>query len=148
MTGAQLFELSGSLMTEKTNDKLSITQDGNERELFMSYGLLNALSLLVGSPEVVPAMSLDDGLRAEILAAVLAERKVTGKVLKPVEDIDDIDISIDDIERILDWAGAHLMGFFMRRLAKSAKHVENHKELLEGLKSSMAGLKDLASATP
>ncbi|MGO7308761.1 hypothetical protein ACCS91_33440 [Rhizobium ruizarguesonis] len=128
-------------------EKLTITQDGRERELFMSYGLLNVLSIAVGSPELVPSMSLDDQLRGEVLAAVLAERKVTGKVIKPVEDLDDIDVSIDDVEAILDWAGEHLMGFFMRRLAKSAKHVEKHKDLLVGLKSSMDGLQGLASAT-
>jgi hypothetical protein len=134
-------------MTEIPNPKLTITQDGKERELFMSYGLLNVLSIAVGSPELVPAMSLDDELRTEVLKAVLAERKVTGKVVQAIADLEEIEISIDDVEAVLDWAGEHLMGFFMRRLAKSAKHVENHKSLLEGLKSSMDGLRSLASAT-
>jgi hypothetical protein len=135
-------------MTETPNPKLNIKQDGEDREIFMSYGLLNALSIVVGSPELVPSMSLDDELRDVVLKALLAERKVTGKIVKKVDDIEDIEISIDDVERLLDWAGEHLMGFFVRRLVKSAKHVENHKGLLEDLKSSMGGLQALASATP
>jgi len=129
------------------SDKLSVTFEGNDRELFMSYGLLNELAKLVGSPEVAPSISLDEHLRAEVLAACLAERKPSGKVTQKVKDMDDLDISIDDIESILDWATEHVLNFFVRSLGKMLKRVEANKDVLEGLKSSLDGLQGSASAT-
>jgi hypothetical protein len=128
-------------------DKLSISFEGAERELFMSYGLLNELAKLVGSPEVAPQISLDEYLRSEVLKACLAERKPSGKVLKAIEDMDDLDMSIDDVESVLDWATEHVLSFFVRSLGKMVKRVESNKDVLEGLKSSLAGLEASASAT-
>lgn len=130
------------------SDKLSITFEGNERELFMSYGLLNELAKLVGSPEVAPSISLDEHLREEVLKACLADRKPnSGKVIAPVADMDDLDITISDIEAVLDWATENVLGFFVRSLGKMVKRVESNKDVLEGLKSSLDGLQGSASAT-
>ncbi|MBD9544258.1 hypothetical protein IB276_32965 [Ensifer sp. ENS04] len=129
------------------SDKLSIIYEGNDRELLMSYGLLNELAKIVGSPEVAPSISIDESLRADVLAACLAERKPSGKVVKPVADMDDLDISIDDIEKILDWATEAVLNFFVRSLGKMVKRVEANKDVLEGLKSSLDGLQASASAT-
>jgi hypothetical protein len=126
---------------------LHITLAGADRELLMSYGLLNELAKIVGSPEVAPSISIDEGLRQEVLAACLAERKPSGKILKPVPDMDDLEISIDDIESILDWATEHVLSFFVRSLGKMVKRVEANKDVLEGLKSSLDGLQASASAT-
>jgi hypothetical protein len=129
------------------SDKLSITFEGSDRELLMSYGLLNELAKLVGSPEVAPSISIDEHLRQEVLAACLADRKPSGKITKAVADMDDLDISIDDIESILDWATEHVLSFFVRSLGKMVKRVEANKDVLEGLKSSLDGLQASTSAT-
>lgn len=129
------------------SDKLSITYQGVERELFMSYGLLNELAKLVQSPEIAPSISLDEHLREEVLKACLAERKPSGKVLKAVEDMDDLEVSVEDIEAILDWATENVLSFFVRSLGKMVKRVEANKDVLEGLKSSLDGLQASASAT-
>jgi hypothetical protein len=129
------------------SDKLPIIFEGAERELFMSYGLLNTLAKMVGSPEVAPQITLDEYLRADVLKACLAERKPTGKVIKDIEDMDDLDVSVEDIEKILDWATENVLSFFVRSLAKMVKRVESNKDVLEGLKSSMDGLQASVSAT-
>ena len=129
------------------SDKLNITYQGVDRELFMSYGLLNELAKLVGSPEIAPSISLDEFLREEVLKACLAERKPTGKVLKHVADMDDLDVSVEDIEAILDWATENVLSFFVRSLGKMVQRVESNKDVLEGLKSSLAGLQGSVSAT-
>lgn len=130
------------------NDKLSINYNGVEHELFMSYGLLNELAKLVGSPEVAPSISIDEHLREAVLSTCLAERKRSGKLIKSVEDIDDLDISVSDIEAILDWATEHVLSFFVRSLAKMVSRVEANKDVLEGLKSSMDGLQASHSGNP
>lgn len=129
------------------SDKLSITYNGEERELFMSYGLLNELTKLVGSPEIAPSITVNEILRESVLMAVLAERKPTGKVVKAVEDIDDIEVSVEDVEKILDWATDAVLSFFVRSLGKMVQRVEDNKEVLEGLKSSLDGLVGSPSAS-
>jgi hypothetical protein len=128
-------------------DKLSIKISGEERELFMSYGLLNELAKIVGSPEAAPQIAINEYLREEVLKATLAERKPSGKVTKPVADIDDIDISIADVEALLDWATENVLSFFVRSLKKVVGHAEANKDAFEALKSSLAGLESSASAT-
>lgn len=124
------------------SDKLTITFEGQERELFMSYGLLNALTGIVGSPELVPQISLHQDLRSEVLGACLARRKKSGKIEKAVDDMDDLDISISDIEAVIDWASEAVLSFFVRSLEKMARQAEANKEAFAGLKSSLAGLQD------
>ena len=122
------------------SDKLSIKVNGEDREIFMSYGLLNALTVIVGSAEVAPMIAINAELREDVLKAVLAERKATGKIIKEVPDIEDVDISIEDVEKLLDWVTENVMSFFVRSLGKMVQRVEQNKETLEGLKSSVAGL--------
>lgn len=129
------------------SNKISIILAGEERELFMSYGLLNELTKLVGSPEVAPSITIDEDLRADVLKACLAERKASGKIVKELEDVEDIDASIEDIEKLLDWATEHVLSFFVRSLGKMVKQAESNKDVLAGLKSSLDGLQASASAT-
>lgn len=129
------------------NDKITIAFEGADRDLLMSYGLLNELAKIVGSPEIAPSISIDERLREEVLGACLATRKPSGKVTKKVEDLDDLDLSIDDVERLLDWATEHVLSFFVRSLGKMVKRVEANRDVLEGLKSSLDGLEASASAT-
>lgn len=123
-----------------SNDKITVTLNGKERELFMSFGLLNNLTRIVDDPTRVPAIRTDSELRDAVLSAALAERKTSGKIEKEV-DIDDIDITIDDVERTLDWVMEHVMGFFVRALKKVVEVTEANKADMEALASSVNGLK-------
>jgi hypothetical protein len=129
------------------SDKITITYEGKEREIFLSYGLLNELARIVRSPDLAPSITIDEDLREEVLAACLAERKASGKITKPVADIEDIDMSIEDVERLLDWATEGVLSFFVRSLGKMVKQVEQNKDTLVALKSSLDGLQASASAT-
>lgn len=129
------------------NDKLSITFEGSDREILMSYGLLNELAKIVGSPEIAPSIAIDENLREEVLAACLAERKASGKVTKKIDDMDDLELSIEDAERLLDWATEHVLSFFVRSLGKMVRRVESNRDVLAGLKSSLDGLEASASVT-
>ncbi|CCV12934.1 hypothetical protein MESS4_510101 [Mesorhizobium sp. STM 4661] len=126
---------------------ITIKQDDVERELFMSFGLLNELSILIGDPGQIAAVPVNPEMRRSILLACLAQRKKSGKVEKPVADFDDLDISISDVEAILAWTMDHLMDFFVRSLKKVVQVTETHKTDLASLASSLAGSPASASKT-
>lgn len=119
-------------------DKLTITVDGKERELFASFGLVNALTKIVTSPDQVPFISVDSELREAVFEAVLAERSPSGKVLSSSPKLDDVEISLEDAERLLEWVERVILGFFLRSLKRTAKLSEENKEVLEGLRSTAA----------
>ena len=122
-----------------TPEHITVTVDDKEKELFMSFGLLNELATELGDPARVAAIPIDSELREFTLMAILADRKKSGKILKAVEDYDDIDISIEDAEKILDWAMEHTLGFFVRSLQKVTAATKKHETAIEDLTSYLNG---------
>jgi len=125
-------------MSNTLSDKLSITVDENERELFMSFGLLNELTTIIGDPARVSAVAVDPELRTEVLCAALAERKRSGKIIKAV-DFDDLDISVEDVENVISWVMEHSLSFFVRSLRKVVDLTKAHQGEMTDLASSLAG---------
>lgn len=126
---------------------ISVMIDKNEREIFMSFGLLDSLSRIIEDPTRIPSISIDPDLRNKVLIATLAERKPSGKILQNI-DLEDTEISIDDVERLIDWAGDHVMSFFIRSLQKTVAVTKAREEEMKALASSFGGLKDSISKTP
>lgn len=115
-------------MTEAT---LTVTVDGAERELFMSYGLLTKLSKELETADAVGAVPHDPELRDRVLKVALTERSKTGKAKKEIKDLDDVEISIEDVELVLGWVMEHLTGFFVRGLQKTKKVLDDQKALTD-----------------
>lgn len=106
-----------------TPDKvITFTADGEEREVKMTYGLLNELVNLIKEIEEVSKFFVDEKIRNAVLAAVLAQRAPNGKVTSKV-NVDDIELELEAIDEILAWASAHVTGFFIRSLTNLAKRV-------------------------
>lgn len=129
------------------NDKLKITIDGEERTLFMSFGLLNELASLVQDPARVPAIPVDAYLREAVLSAAFAKRKKSGKITEEIADFDDIDVTIEDVEATLDWVVEHVMSFFVRSLRKVVQVTKANETDLKDLASFLAGSDASPSAT-
>ncbi|BCJ91779.1 hypothetical protein IZ6_25140 [Terrihabitans soli] len=112
--------------------KFSIKVNSKDREILMSYGLLNALTSLCQDPTEASMIQLDPELRNKVLAATLAERKPSGKVTKEF-DAEDIDAELEKIEDLLAWVQDHLIAFFLRStqrtLANQKKYEKDFREL-------------------
>lgn len=126
---------------------LTITIDGESRDLFMSFGLLDTLSRIVIDPSRIAAIFTEPDLREEILKAALAHRRKSGKVESEI-DLEDTDISIKDVENVLQWVADHVMDFLLRSLRKVVEVTEQNKTLLQGLGSSLTGLVGSPSPSP
>ncbi len=125
-------------MSNKVSDTILIKQDGESRELFMSFGLLNELVRLFDSPDRVNTIAADHDLRNQVLKSSLAKRTNTGKPTHPV-DLEDVEISIDDVENVLEWSSAHVLGFFIRSLKKVVTLTQKNQADMEGLASFATG---------
>lgn len=92
---------------------LTVTVDGVTLNLFMSYGLLTALSRLVPNPDNVSKVGLDPDLRDKCLEEALASRSPVGESLE-VPSLKSL--SLDDANSILEWMQEHLLAFFLRQI--------------------------------
>ena len=105
----------------------------------MPFALVNELAKMVGSPDDVPQIFVNGELRDEVLKSVLAVRKKSGKIIDPVADLDDVELSIDDAEALLGWVAGHVMGFSVRSLQQVTDLSMKHQKDMDRLESSLGG---------
>jgi hypothetical protein len=129
------------------SDKIKITINEQPRELFMSFGLLNEISRDVGDVENVAMVGIDPELREKILQTLLAERDDDGKVTKKFNFFK-ADLSMDDINRVIEWVSENLLDFFLKALAGANSLREKNEPKLQSLMSSLAGSQASSSKTP
>lgn len=129
---------------EKLPVKFRFAVNGEERDIFMSFALLNRLSYLTGGAEGVehlPLIMVDPTIREAVLKELLAERSKTGRVKQEVE-LEDLELDLETIPDLLDWASAHILDFCLAGLEKSkALQFRNQARLLN-LKSIQTGSQD------
>jgi len=133
--------------TETPTDTITITINEESRDIFMSFGLLNELTTIVGDPSRVAAVHLDPELRETFLTALFAKRKKSGKIEENI-DYDDLDISVEDVEKALTWSQEHVLSFFVRSFRNIQTVTEKYQEEVTSLTSSLAGSKTSASKKP
>jgi hypothetical protein len=121
-----------------------VTVNGKEHEVFMSFALLNRLAYLVGSVDQLPMIQINPEMRDMFLGELLAERSKGGKVVTPC-DPGDCDISLEDVQLVLDFASEHVLDFTLGALEKSAALQAKNQARMLSLKSSQAGLENSAS---
>ncbi|ESY35768.1 hypothetical protein NKK48_01565 [Mesorhizobium sp. C386A] len=102
-------------------DRFEITQDGATREIFMSFGLLNEITTLMGEPAAAASVYFNPELREKVLLTALHQRTKTGKIESRVVSLDDPDISVSDMEALLAWEVDHAIGFFTRSMDRVVK---------------------------
>ena len=129
------------------SDTFPITINNEEREIFMSFGLLNELTTIVQDPSRISTISLDPQLRNAFITSLLSERKKSGKVLNAF-DLDDTEVSYEAVENAIAWAQEHVMSFFVRSYRQIARVTEKHQEEVTALTSSLGGSKGSSSKTP
>ena len=118
----------------------SVTKDGEDFEVLMSFGLLNELTSLIGDPARCAAIYFNPVLREQVLVAVLSQRDKKGKIISPIENVTDVDVPLDQIEELIAWVVEHCLGFFARSLQRVMGMKEQLTEM-EGLVSSLPGSK-------
>jgi hypothetical protein len=112
--------------------------NGKDEEVFMSFALLNTLARHVGDPENIPMIELNADLREMILKEMLAVRTPSGKITEE-RGLDDVEISIEDFEKLLEFASEHITDFTIRALEKAGARSKAVQEKVTALKLTSSG---------
>ena len=100
---------------EKPSDRITITIDGEQREIFMSAGLASRLQFMCNNLENLTEVYSNLALQVAMVLECLAPRTKHGEQLKEI-NLDDFDLSHEEYKRLLDWAQSHTMYFFFERV--------------------------------
>lgn len=131
---------------KKPEPRITIQTPAGEREVFMSFGLLNELTALIGTPEQVPALSFNPGISSAAIELLLSTRNKRGKI-DDEQEVAAFELEIDEAERLLDWAGEHVLDFFVRRFAMHAKQLAAKAGPLAEVGSSLTSSVNSAGKT-
>jgi len=129
----------------KASNIINITLNKKKKEVFMSFNKLNRCAFLIQEVEQVPQILISPQVQSAILCEVLAEK---GETLV----LEDLEISPDDAQRVLEFVSEHLENFMLGALEKSAalqeKNLQRKVDLVvrvSALTPSSDGQKALAS---
>jgi hypothetical protein len=119
------------------SDKLEITFQGKKRELFMSYLRQNSCLRVIGNPQNLASLLVDPDLSENILRVMLAEKGGAGAMFEV--ELDENDLSGEDIDRILLWVQRHLTAFFMKRFQQAQASAKELEPAIKALESQAGG---------
>jgi hypothetical protein len=126
-------------------DKISVLLNGAETELFMSAGLLNRLTDIIGQSSTLVSFVFDGPARIAVLTAILEKKGRSGALPVPI-DFDEIDLSMAEQIKLIDWASEHVTDFFLQMTESVGRFSKLYEGRLQSLMPSIDGL--AASVTP
>jgi hypothetical protein len=125
--------------------RLTITVNGAQRELFMSFGLLNEICRGVGDFQAAVQIPVDAQLRDYVLLAVLSERNDQGEI-GVAANLRTLDITVDEVEDMLAWVTAHATDFFLRTMERVVKQQKSNEARMRAL--AALRLPEISTPTP
>jgi len=121
------------------SDVITVTfGDGTQREIKMTFGLLNRMAQLIGDIDNVMMVNVDPALQEMVLLEVLAIRDKDGLIQKK-GDLDEYDLTTEQYMQILEWVADHLVGFMLKSLEKTKALRDRHEKTINSLMSSSTG---------
>lgn len=121
--------------------------DGSKKEIFMSFGLMNAITRIVGDVDNVAALATDYDARDRVLVELLSERTKSGKMTEKV-DLEELPLTYDEVVKIMTWAQEHMVDFFIKSLTGVKDLATKNKDRITDLVSFLTGSTTSPSATP
>jgi hypothetical protein len=128
-------------------DNLTITVNGKEQELFMSFSLQNSLARVVGKLGNLGEGLANPDMRDALVLITLAARNTDGKSLGDLS-MRDYDISVAEGEKLLDWVMGHIVNFFLQSLEAAIRLEDSHEPRLEKIRECLTSLLSGLPAAP
>ena len=120
------------------NDKITIVLNGVSRVVFMSYGLLNRLVRVVSDLPDLSQVMVNPEAQERLLKEILVKRDAEGNPVGP-HTLDELEMSIEDATRLLNWATDHVLTFFVSGLATLKEIDSRHSAKIGALMPSSTG---------
>lgn len=132
---------------ELPNDllQIKIKRDTEDKELFMSAGMLRAIVGWVGTADRFIDVFTDPQIQLEILGFILAPKGADGKVQEGF-NLDTLEISPAEGDKVLKWVEAHILHFFIGNAKTLKASLESQQ--MKKLMALLSGMEDLQNGKP
>lgn len=121
------------------DDKILIKTSDGEKEVFMTFGLINSLVRIVGGVERVAAIPIDPDLADGVLIACLIPRGKNGRPSVDVESFEPPGLEIEEATKLFTFVQEHLFSFFLKALETAVKVSEGKADKIKAIVSSLNG---------
>ena len=122
-----------------SNEHITVTINDEEKELKMTFGLLNELSRRMGDVDALPELAVNAELRESVILACVVERDKRGKFKDAEATLYDYDLSMEDSLRLLDWVGEHVADFFLKSMSSTKALIEKRQDQFQSLMPTLPG---------
>lgn len=103
-------------------DRITVVVNGEERQLFMSAQMRNRLINLFQSGEFTEGdLALNAKLQENFIVALLTPKNPKQE---DIPNFDDLDISVQDYDKLSQWAAGHVLDFFMKAAQAATQTAE------------------------
>lgn len=119
-------------------------EQAQERQFFMSAGLIRRLAGLVGNQDDMSRMYVDPVLQEVLLVEAIRPRTERGKEIDPATyTLEDYEMDQETADRVLEWIEGHIFNFFIKSALKVSKAASDKNSPLQKLTQSVTGLQAL-----
>jgi len=116
-------------MTDKLAPRFTLVLGETEKELYMSFGLLNTLSNLFESPDQLSETFTNATLRLDILLLCLSKRDIYGKITEEFA-LNELEVDTDHLLDFFDWVEGHISYFFIQAWERSIRSTKKRTEAI------------------
>ena len=117
----------------KLSNSITVTLAGEQKNILMSFAKLNRCNFLLGDIDNLANVMMAPSMREAIVKEMISDRGA------PI-DIHDIDLSNDDVIRLLDFVSEHLLDFTLRALDKATALSDKNADKLKALEAKASPL--------
>jgi hypothetical protein len=117
------------------DENLTVTIGSEQKNFFMSAGLLNTLAKMMGTYDNPSALFVDPDMQERVILTVLNGRKAD----PDNDDLMNYNISIEASQEIIKWAGHHVLSFFTSGLSTAEEVSSKFESEMDRLMPSSAG---------
>ena len=110
-------------MSDSPSATFNLTVNGEDKDVFMSFALLNTITGYFQSKSDLEQILLNSDVRASVISELLSERNETGRITKNF-DINTMKVDPDQILDLLEWVSEHVETFFMKALQRAKQRMK------------------------
>ena len=136
---------------KKPEDRIFITVNGKEKEVFMSGGLIRTLLPYFNDFEDFAEIFSRPEEQNQIIVEALKDRTAAGRAADKDKTIFDFEMNMDDTNKLVNWVVEHSLHFFIESVTRAKDlFVQNSGKIqdLAKLMESLTGTKDLVESKP
>lgn len=115
-------------MSDSPAARFNLRVNDEDKEVFMSFALLNTITGYFRSAEELDQILLNPEIRNSIITELLSERNENGRILKNF-DTTKMVVDPDEVLDLFEWVAEHVENFFTKALQRAKQRMKKKQTI-------------------